>query len=91
MKPLINFLAILSLSLGVQLESTAQEREAKKALDAFINATTKSSTQTPAAGAEVSPQPNATVTAPGKGKGIKQGKGSAVKTGDSYQGEVRHF
>jgi len=89
MKPLINFLAILSLSLGVQLESTAQEREAKKALDAFINATTKSSTQTPAAGAEVSSQPNATVTAPGKG--IKQGKGSAVKTGDSYQGQVRHF
>ncbi len=24
-------------------------------------------------------------------KGPKQGKGSAVKTGDSYQGEVRHF
>lgn len=30
------------------------------------------------------------VKAPPK-QGAKQGKGSAVKTGDSYQGEVRHF
>ena len=44
---------ILILTLGVQLESTAQEREAKKALDAFINATIKGSTQIPVAGAEI--------------------------------------
>ncbi len=55
MKTLINSLMtmILILSLGVQLELTAQEREAKKALDAFINATTKSSTQTPVSDAEI--------------------------------------
>lgn len=33
---------------------------------------------------------NLNVKAPPK-QGPKQGKGSAVKTGDSYQGEVRHF
>ena len=36
-------------------------------------------------------KPNTTYTIMAPGKGIKQGKGSAVKTGDSYHGQVRHF
>jgi len=185
MKTVINTLLTTTLILAafMQLELTSQNNSPKKALDAFINATTKSSTQIPVAGAEVllevSPQkkgslitgkngnfgvyysnvleeqgkdkpnitismtitppkdfqyqieqnkfklslekskgpyyeftllfeqdktnqnngkliikPNTTYTimAPDTSKkGVKHGKGSAVKTGDSYQGQVMHF